>query len=196
MRVGLWRRLSAEELMLLNVMLKKTFENPLNSKEVQPVQSKRNPSWIFIGRTDAEAETPILQPPDAKIGLAGNTLMLGMIESKRRRGQQRIRWLDDITDLMNVSLSKLRETVKDREGWHAAVHRGAKSWTWLSKLKLVVSSPASLTKLHGHLTKTELQLWTLYLHWHLGTLSSDVATPDFSHGLACTLPVPAQWVSS
>ena len=55
--------------------------------------------------------------------------MLGMIESKRRRGQQRIRWLDDITDLMNMSLSKLRETVKDREGWHAAVHRVAKSWT-------------------------------------------------------------------
>ena len=114
------------------VLLKKTFESPLDSKEIKPVNPKGNQPWIFIWRTDAEAEAPILWQPDRKSQLLEKTSMLGKTEGKRRKAWQRMKCLNGIPDSMDMSLSKLREIVKDREAWHAVVHGVTKSQTRLS----------------------------------------------------------------
>ena len=105
------------------------IDNPLDYMESKPVNSIGNQPRIFIGRTNAEAETPILWPPDAKSQLTGKDPDLGKIEGKRRRGWQRMRWLDSITTSMDMNLNKLWEIVEDRGTWCATVHRVSKSQT-------------------------------------------------------------------
>ena len=114
------------------VVLEKTLESPLDCKKIKPVYPKGNQPRIFIGRTDAEDEGPILWPPDAKSQLIGKDPDAWQIEERRRRGQQRMRWLDSITDSTEMNLIKLQEIVKDREAFCVAIHGVAKSQTWLS----------------------------------------------------------------
>ena len=128
-RFGSLRRLNTKELMLLKCGVGESLESPLDYKDIQLVHPKGNQSWIFIGRTDTEAEAPVLWPSDAKNWLIGKDPHAGK-DWLRRRGWQ------GITDSMDMSLSKLQEIVKGREAWHATVHGVTKSETQLSQTQL------------------------------------------------------------
>ena len=144
----------------------KTLESPVDSEDIKPVNPERNQSWTFVGRTDAEAEAPILWPPDAKNWLIRKDPDAGKDWRWKGKGQQRMKWLDSITDSMGMNLNKLQETVEDGGAWHDTVHEVTKSWKWLSGW-----TPTTSHMLHMWLLFLSLFLFLLilpignYVHW-------------------------------
>ena len=113
------------------VVLEKALESPLDSK-IKPINPRGNQPWMFIGRTDAEAEAPVLWPPDGKSQHIGKDPDAGKDWRQKEKGTQRKEWFSSITDPMDTNLSTLRETAEDRGAWRATVHGVAETWTWLS----------------------------------------------------------------
>ena len=124
------------------VVVEKTLESLLDSKEIKPVNPNGNQPWIFIGRIDTKAEAPIVWPPDAKSWLTGKDSDAGKEWGKEEKGQQGMKWLEGITDSADMSLSEFQEIVIEREAWHAALHGVAKSWTQLSSRATVTTTRA------------------------------------------------------
>ena len=144
------------------MVLEETLKSLLDCKEIQSVHPNGDQSWIFIGKTDAEAKLQYFGHLMRRIDTLGKTLMLGRIEGRRRRRWKRMRWLNGITDM---SFSRPWELVMDRETWRAVVHRVAKSWTWLSdwnELNWIAKEREFLTTGNG------LSMWTVNPMFNLG----------------------------
>ena len=149
------------------MVLEKTLESPLDCKEIQPVNPKGSQSWVFIAGTDSEAEAPIVSPPDVKNWFWAKTLMLGKIEGRRRRGQQRMKWLDGITDSMDMNLGKVQETVLG-----------------VTKSRTRLSNWTALTE---HLLCTSSILSPLHALWGLCRLQALACDWQWGEGVECRL---------
>ena len=145
------------------VVLGKTLESPLDSKEMKSINPKGNQPWIFIGRTAAKTEVPKLWPPMQIADSLEKILMLGKTEGKRRRGQQRMKWLDSIINTKYMNLNKLWEIVEDRGAWHTAIHGVVKIWTWLSDWTTTKSS-----FIQKHTTHMLVHTHESTIHFYLG----------------------------
>ena len=135
-RVGLWRRLSAENWCFWTVVLEKTLESPLDCREIQPIHSEGDQPWDLFGRNDAKLKLQYFGHLMWRVDSLEKTLMLGEIGGRRKRGWQRMRWLVGITDLMDMSLSELRKMVMDREACCAAIYGSQRvRYDWATELK-------------------------------------------------------------
>ena len=156
----------------------RSLESPMDCKEIKPVNPKGNQPWIFIGRTDAEAS--ILWPPDAKSQLIRKDLDAGKDWRQEEKGWQRTRWLDGITDSVDMSLSKLRHIVEDREAWRAAVHEVAKSQTWLID-RTAIEWPSGKESI-CHYRRCRFNPWVKKIPWRRKWQPTPVFLPGKSNG--------------
>ena len=174
--------------MFLNYGVGEDSWESLRLQGYQTSQSKGNQSWIFIERTDAEAEAPILWPPDVKSWIIGKDPDAEKIEGKRRRGWQRMRWLDGITDSKDMGLSKLQEIVKDRKAQCATVHGAAKSQTqWLNKKQQCKLRASQVTLVVKNLPanagdmRHRFSPWVGKIPWRRAWQPTSVFLPGKSH---------------